>query len=95
MGGGAWGGWQPLGGYLTSAPDAASWASNRLDVPVLGSDQGLWHLTWNGSSWSNWQGLSGKWTGNPSAVSPPQTAYTDYFLRGTDGHLYWNTQAMR
>ncbi len=29
----------------------ASWAANRLDVFVLGTDNALYHKWWNGSAW--------------------------------------------
>ena len=31
-----WGGWESLGGYLTSGPAATSWAPQRIDVFARG-----------------------------------------------------------
>jgi hypothetical protein len=31
-----WHNWQPIGGVLTSAPSAVSWAPNRIDVIARG-----------------------------------------------------------
>jgi hypothetical protein len=43
--------WESLGGELTSGPDVSSWAENRLDVFVGGTDDACWHLWWDGSGW--------------------------------------------
>jgi hypothetical protein len=89
---GSWGGWQDLGGTLTSAPAVASWGPNRLDVFVRGQDDGLWHKSWNGTKWSDWdQPITGKFQGAPAAVSwgPDRI---DVFVRGMDnhvGHAWW------
>jgi hypothetical protein len=52
--GSSWGGWDSLGGSVFSAPDAGataghqaavsavSWAANRLDLFVLGSDSAVY-----------------------------------------------------
>jgi 3D (Asp-Asp-Asp) domain-containing protein len=44
--GSRWGGWESLGGVLTSAPGAVSWGSNRIDVFARGTDNALWHKWW-------------------------------------------------
>jgi hypothetical protein len=41
-----WLGWEDLGGILTSAPAVASWAANRLDCFVRGTDNHMWHKWW-------------------------------------------------
>ena len=46
-----WSAWEDLGGVLTSGPGVSSWAVNRLDVFVRGTDNALWHKWWNGSNW--------------------------------------------
>lgn len=50
-----WGGrWVNLGGDSISAPATASRGPFRLDVFVVGQNQNLWHLRWNGVTWSGW-----------------------------------------
>jgi hypothetical protein len=41
--GSAWGGWESLGGTVTSLPSVTAWAPNRLDVLLTGTDSGAWH----------------------------------------------------
>ncbi|MFC0906929.1 carbohydrate-binding protein, partial [Clostridium sp. MT-14] len=41
MPGDRWSRWEDLGGALTSAPAVSSWASNRLDTFVRGTDNAL------------------------------------------------------
>ena len=54
-------GWQPLSGYLTSSPAAASHSANAIDVFVRGGDGNLWSLrtTTLGTSWSSWYQVAG------------------------------------
>jgi Arylsulfotransferase (ASST)/Repeat of unknown function (DUF346) len=79
--------WQPLGGVLMSKPAAASWASNRLDAFVQGSDNQMWHIWWTGGQWSSWEPLSGVLTSGPGAVSW-SPGRVDVFVRGTDQQLW-------
>jgi hypothetical protein len=80
-------GWTSLGGLLTASPAASSWAANRVDVFVTGSDNALYQRTWNGSSWSAWTGLGGGLTAGPGAVSWGPNRI-DVFVRGNDEQLY-------
>ena len=41
-----WGGWESLGGILTSPPNAVSWGPNRLDIFANGGDYATWHKWW-------------------------------------------------
>jgi hypothetical protein len=85
-------GWQSLGGILTSGPDVSSWGSSRLDVFARGTDNALWHRSWNGTTWSAWESLGGILTSNPKAVSQGANSI-DVFVRGTDNaiwHRNWN-----
>jgi hypothetical protein len=41
--GSVWGGWENLGGILTTVPSVTAWGENRLDVMVTGTDSGAWH----------------------------------------------------
>ncbi len=83
---GSWGGWQSLGGVLTTEPAAVSWGGDRLDVFVRGTDNALWH-TWRGGSWSGWAGLGGGLTSAP-AVASRGLNRLDVFVRGTDNALW-------
>jgi hypothetical protein len=56
--GSSWGNWEPLGGFLTSGPDAASWrVNNHLDVFLRGSDNNIYHRWQSGGGWSGWESL--------------------------------------
>ena len=87
-----WSNWESLGGVLTSGPGASSWAANRLDTFVRGTDNAMWHKWWNGSSWLGWEQLGGVLTSEPAAVSWGPNRI-DTFVRGTDNalwHKWWN-----
>jgi hypothetical protein len=87
-----YGGWTSLGGVLTSGPDVSSWGSTRSDVFVRGTDNALWHRSWDGTTWSAWDSLGGILTSNPKAVSQGPNSI-DVFVRGTDRgiwHRNWN-----
>jgi chitodextrinase len=77
----------PLGGVLTSAPSAASWASDHTYVFVRGTDNGLWYKTWSGTSWGNWTPLGGVLSSDPSVVSWGANRI-DVFVRGSDNQLW-------
>ena len=47
----------------------SSWAPNRLDTFVRGTDDALWHKWWDGASWSGWESLGGVLTSEPAGVS--------------------------
>ena len=92
----SWSAFASRGASIASAPAAASWAPDRLDVFAAGSGGSLSHKWWNGQAWSvGWENLgqpSGGFTGGPAAVSwgPGRV---DVFARGTDGslrHRWWN-----
>ncbi len=91
-GGSGWSGWEDLGGILTSGIGVSSWAANRLDCFVRGTDNAMWHKWWNGASWSGWENLGGVLTSAPAAVSWGPNRI-DTFVRGTDNamwHKWWN-----
>jgi C1A family cysteine protease len=82
-----WYGWENLGGILDSAPAVASWAANRLDSFVCGTDNQMWHLWWDGKSWNGWENLGGTLASAPAAVSWGPNRI-DCFIRGTDNHMW-------
>jgi N-acetylmuramoyl-L-alanine amidase/Fibronectin type III domain len=80
-----------LGGANISDPDVSSMNQNRLDVVAVGSDNALWHRSWNGTEWAAWESLGGVITGSPSIVA--STNRLDVFGRGADGalwHRFWD-----
>ena len=79
--------WYSLGGVLTSSPAVASWGANRTDVFVRGSDNALWHRSWNGTSWSAWESLGGVLSDDPAAVSGAANRI-DVVVRGTTNVLW-------
>jgi hypothetical protein len=76
-------------GQMGSA--AVAWASDRLDLFVVGTDQGLYHKWWDGSGWGpsvlGWEGLGGVCIGSPVVESwgPDRL---DVLVVGTDEALY-------
>jgi hypothetical protein len=85
-------GWTSLGGFATSAPTISSWGATRYDMFVRGTDNAIWHRSWNGTAWSGWDSLGGIVTSDPSAVSQGPNSI-DVFVRGTDNaiwHRSWN-----
>jgi hypothetical protein len=80
--------WTPLGGFVTSDPDASSWGGGRLDVFARGGDNALWHRSSSdGTNWTSWESLGGVLTSGPSAVSTAPNKI-DVFVRGGDGALW-------
>ena len=92
-----WSGWESLGGTLTTAPAAASWQPNRLDVFAGGTGDSLYHIWWDGQRWSSWESLGGVLTSAPAAVSWGPNRI-DVFARGTDNalwHIWWDGNRWR
>ncbi len=84
----SWGGWESLGGIVTSPPSAVSWGPNRLDIFAVGTDSAMYHRWWDGSSWGGWESLGG------TLMSPPQAVAwgpnrLDIFALGID-HAMWH-----
>ena len=92
LGPAAWGGWESLGGVVTSPPRAVSWGPDRLDLFALGQDHGLWHRWWDGANWGGWESLGGALTSPPDAVSWGPNRL-DIFGLGQDHglwHRWWD-----
>jgi hypothetical protein len=73
-----WTNWEGLGGVFTSAPAAAAWGQDRMDVFAVGADEQMYHKGWSGdglasSSWSpsqtTWDALGGVCAGAPAVAS--------------------------
>jgi hypothetical protein len=79
--------WESLGGVLASGPDVSSWAPERLDVFVHGTDNQLWHRWYDGTWSPGYEPLGGVLTAGPGAVSWSQ-GRIDVFVRGGDNQLW-------
>ena len=79
-----------LGGALIGGPDASATSASKTDVFVRGTDNQLWHKSWNGTAWGNWEPLGGVLTADPGAVAAG-AASIDVFVRGSDKQLWENT----
>ena len=88
-----WGGWQSLGGVLTSSPCAVSRSPDALDVYVRGTDGAIWQRTTtnNGTSWSNWISLGGQVAPGTGPGASGWANREDVFVRATDGALWQKT----
>ena len=82
-----WRGWEDLGGVLIGAPAVSSWAPNRLDCFVRGTNNRMYHKWWNGSRWNGWENLGGVIVGAPAAVSWGRNRI-DCFAPGTNNHMH-------
>jgi hypothetical protein len=78
---------EDLGGVLSSAPTAASWGNNRLDIFYPGQNNHLWHRAWDGAQWNNEEDLGGVLSTGPGAVSWGFNRI-DVFYRGQNNHLW-------
>ncbi|HEX6290718.1 MAG TPA: S8 family serine peptidase, partial [Herpetosiphonaceae bacterium] len=88
----AWSGWESLGGFCLESPAVASWAPNRLDAFVIGSDSAMYHKWWDGASWNGWEHLGGFCLSSPAAVSWDANRI-DTFVIGSDSamwHKWWD-----
>jgi hypothetical protein len=88
-GAGEWGTWASLSGQLTASPAAVSWADGRIDVFARGSDNALWHRSYNNSAWSTWESLGGQLAATTGpAVSSQRAGQLDVFVIGSDNALW-------
>ena len=84
---GEWTNWKSLGGTCISAPAAASWGENRLDVFSIGINSQLYHKCWDGQQWKDWESLGGTCIYTPAAVSWGANRL-DVFAIGIDKQVY-------
>jgi hypothetical protein len=85
-----WSGWQNLGGTLTSAPGAVSWAPGVVSAFVRGTDTQMWQRYYDGRNWSGWIRLDGELTSAPSCSSWSE-ARVDCVVRGNGNNLFLKT----
>ncbi|RKQ92017.1 hypothetical protein C8N24_1856 [Solirubrobacter pauli] len=85
--GGAWSGWESLGGQATSAPGASTRVGNgTVDLFVRGTDNGLYHRALvPGQGWTPWEALGGNLTSAPTALGYSTSGSIDVFVRDTAG----------
>ena len=85
----AWSSWESMSGQFTASPAAVSWADGRIDVFGRGSDNALWHRSFNNTVWSAWESLGGQLapTTGP-AVSTWEAGHLDVFVIGSDQALW-------
>ena len=81
-------GWTTLDGVATSGTGSASTSAASTEVVVRGTDNGLWHRTWNGTQWGPWSPVGGVLSSGPGAVA--QSTKTYVFVRGSDNQLWTN-----
>lgn len=91
--GGAWSGWNPLGGVLTGEPAVGRNLDGRLEVFARGTDDALWHISQvaAGGAWSGWNSLGGVITSTPWVIQNID-GRLEVFARGTDGALWHRWQ---
>jgi hypothetical protein len=91
MSGRTWGGWQSLGGILTSGPGAV-YHDGQTNVMANGTGGNpLWNWNIVGGWWGT-ENLGGSGTSDPD-VSSWGSGRLDAFVRGSDNalwHRYWN-----
>jgi hypothetical protein len=78
--------WEDLGGIAIDAPAVASSNLKNLEVFARGTENHLWHMSWDGSRWSDWEDLGGTICSAPAAVS--HWGNIDCVVRGMDNHIY-------
>jgi spore germination protein YaaH len=79
--------WDGQGGLTTTDPTVASTGPNHLDAFIRGTDNVLWHRSWDGTTWQPWESLGGILTSAPAAISWGPNRI-DVFVRGTDNALW-------
>lgn len=93
--GSSWGGWESLGGVLTTLPSVTAWAPNRLDLVGTGTDAAAYHKWWDGRQWGGWEPQGGILTSDLSITSWGPNRL-DFFGTGTDHqcyHKWWDGAA--
>jgi hypothetical protein len=87
-GGGRWGPWTSLGGYLTASPAAASLGTGHVRVFGRGLDGQLWSRELVNGTWSGWTAHGGYLTAAPTATALVNEERIGVLVRGTDGYSY-------
>jgi hypothetical protein len=65
--------WEALGGVFNSMPAVTSWGPNRIDIFGLGSNNAMFHKSWDGNSWqpsqTGWDSQGGTFSSAPAVTS--------------------------
>jgi subtilisin family serine protease len=91
----AWRPWTSLGGVCLRGSAATSWAADRLDAFVIGTDSALWHKYWDGNAWRGWFSQGGVCFQGAAAASWAPNRL-DTFVIGSDSavwHKAWTGAA--
>ena len=76
------GGWEKVGGYLTSSPAVTASTSGVIDVYVRGGDGALWQREYSSTAWGSWASLGGQIAPNTGpAVCSSGPGRLDVFVR--------------
>jgi hypothetical protein len=81
-------GWAPVGGDLSSDPDAAIGPDGQLYVAARGANGETFVNVYNGSEWGGWAGLGGDSTSGPSVAYNGTDGYV--LARGADSAIWAN-----
>ncbi len=91
---GVWSAWEPVGGQITSDPDAAANATDTgVDVVARGVDGAVWMRHADDTAWGPWFSLGGQVTSGPSISSDGTTSVVA--ARGVDGGVWVRTLAVQ
>lgn len=90
-----WGGWENLGGGLTSAPTCLAPAENRLECYARDANGNLQRRWWDGSVWNGWETQPGvtmqmydDGAGAGPSCSRDHAGTTHCFVWGSDNALW-------
>lgn len=88
---GGWSNWENLGSQqFSSAPAAASWASNHFEVFAKGTDNRIWHnwYRFGGGGWSGWHAFDGGGFTSAPAAASFEPERLNLFVKGSDDRIY-------
>lgn len=86
--GNEWSEWQSLGGPVTSAPAAVSWAPGRIDLFARSGKDVIWHKWLSDGAWSGWEAFPIPGPADSAvAVTSWAEGRLDVFVRGEDNTL--------
>ena len=84
--GGAWTGWQRVGGEINGSPDAVA-GPGFVEVFALGTDKSIVHVRRTANSWGQWHSLGGELESAPGAIRL-SNGDIHVFARGTDAAIW-------
>jgi probable HAF family extracellular repeat protein len=95
--GGAWSGWEGLGGAIIGDPSVALNSDGRVEAFAIGTDNALWHI-WQaaagGPQWSPWISLGGYMSSSYVTPVSDQDARIDVFAVGGDQGAWMISQSV-